>query len=70
MEEYSGEIDNPDTIEGADNNSNVVLGVQTFCVWDNSAGHLLNLVMENQEYLLSPIYSSWFFSKTKMKRHT
>ena len=24
MEEYSGEIDNPDTIEGTDNNSNVV----------------------------------------------
>ena len=26
MEEYSGEIDNPDTIEGADNDSNVVFG--------------------------------------------
>ena len=26
MEEYSGEIDNPDTIEGADTDSNVVFG--------------------------------------------
>ena len=26
MEEYSGEIDNQDTIEGADNDSNVVFG--------------------------------------------
>ena len=26
MEEYSGEFDNPDTIEGADNDSNVVFG--------------------------------------------
>ena len=26
MEEYSGEIDNPETFEGADNDSNVVFG--------------------------------------------